>query len=69
LRLKLALMFFGAPTALAATHLGPSWLFYCGLALLILALILPTESEQSLGKRLKNVARHLPGARWMRPRE
>ncbi len=62
-------MFVGAPTALVATRFGPAWLFYCGLALLILALILPSESGQSLGGKLKNVARHLPGARWLRPKE
>jgi len=68
-RLKLALMFIGAPTALVASRFGPSGLFYCGLALLILALILPSEFGESLGGKLKNVARHLPGARWMRPKE
>ena len=32
---KLALMFVGAPLALAADPLGQRWLFYVGLTLLV----------------------------------
>lgn len=65
LDLKLALMFIGAPLALAARPLGAPWLFYVGLGLLLVALILPARRGQQLGERISNLARHLPGARWL----
>ncbi len=69
LRLKLALIFVGAPLALASVPLETRWLFYVGLALLILALALPARPGQSPRERWENVVRHLPGARWLRRRD
>ena len=56
----------GAPLALASGRLGQRWLFYVGLALLAGALALPMSPGQTLGERMRNLARHLPGARWFR---
>lgn len=60
-------MFVGAPLALAADPLGRPWLFYIGLALLVIGLIHPVHPEETLGEKLKNIVRHLPGRRWARP--
>jgi hypothetical protein len=59
-------MFVGAPLALASDRLGRGWLFFVGLALLVVALALPTQPGQTLEERLRGLARHLPGARWLR---
>jgi hypothetical protein len=58
----------GAPLALASSRLGQRWLFCVGLALLAVALLLPARPGQTLGERMRNLARHLPGARWFRSR-
>jgi hypothetical protein len=64
--LKLALMFIGAPLALAADRVGQRWLFYVGLALLVIALVIPARPGRTLGQRLDGLVRHLPGRRWLR---
>ncbi|NIR45965.1 MAG: hypothetical protein GWN99_16135, partial [Gemmatimonadetes bacterium] len=64
LALKLALILSGAPLALAADRVGWRWLFFLGLALLVVALAIPARSGQSLGERLADLLRHLPGSRW-----
>jgi len=56
----------GAPLALASSRLGQRWLFYVGLALLALALLLPARPQQTFGERMRNLVGHLPGARWFR---
>ncbi len=66
MRLKLALIFVGAPLALASSRLGQRWLFYVGLALLAVALALPTQPGQTLKERMTNLVQHFPGARWIR---
>lgn len=63
--MKLALIFIGAPLALASRPLESPWLFYVGLGLLLIALALPTRSGQSARERLSNFWRHLPGANWL----
>ena len=65
LNLKLALMFVGAPLALLAEPLGRPWLFYSGLALLVVGLILPARADETLRKKLGHLFRHLPGGRWL----
>ncbi|NIN73535.1 MAG: hypothetical protein GTO46_16750 [Gemmatimonadetes bacterium] len=64
--MKLALIFVGAPLALAADRLGQRWLFYVGLALLIIALAIPARPGQTLGQRLGSLVHRLPGSRWLR---
>jgi hypothetical protein len=66
LRLKLALIFVGAPLALASSRLGQRWLFYVGLALLVVALALPAQPGRSFKERAGDFVRHFPGARWFR---
>jgi len=61
-------MFIGAPLALAARPLGVSWLFYVGLLLLFVALVLPARKDQKVRERLRELVRHLPGGRWFRGR-
>jgi hypothetical protein len=65
LRIKLALVLVGAPLALASERLGQRLLFYLGLALLAVALVLPASQGQTFGQRARNLARFLPGARWL----
>lgn len=65
LDLKLALMFVGAPLALLARPTGRPWLFYSGLALLIVGLILPARGDETLKEKLRNIVRNLPGSRWL----
>jgi len=55
----------GAPLALVAQPLGRRWLFYLGIVLLAVALVLPAEPGQKLKLRAWNLARHLPGASWL----
>lgn len=62
-------MFVGAPLALVAHPLEAPWLFFVGLALLLIALAVPTRKGQTLSNRLAQLVRHLPGARWFRPRD
>ncbi len=69
MRFKLILLFVGAPLALAADRLGQRWLFYVGLALLIVGLLLPVRAGQTLGERFRNLSGHLPLLGWLRPRE
>ncbi len=66
MRFKLALIFVGAPLALASGRLGQRWLFYVGLALLVLALALPARPGGSFKERAGDLVRHFPGARWFR---
>lgn len=56
----------GAPLALAADRVGRPWLFFVGLALLIIALLVPVRPGQTLRERLDGLVRHLPGSRWLR---
>ena len=63
---KLALMFVGAPLALAADPLGQRWLFYVGLTLLVLGLAVPSRAGERPGEKLRNIVGHLPGRRWFR---
>jgi hypothetical protein len=63
------LLFLGAPLALAADRLGRHWLFYMGLAMLLVSLALPSASGQTLGDRARNLAAHVPGARLFRRRD
>jgi hypothetical protein len=63
--LKLALIFIGAPLALASRPLEAPWLFYAGLGLLLVALALPARRGRSTRDRLSNIWRHLPGANWL----
>ncbi|UCC74843.1 MAG: hypothetical protein JSV86_09935 [Gemmatimonadota bacterium] len=60
------MIFVGAPLALAADRIGQRWLFYVGLALLIIALAIPARPGQALRGRIDYLIRHLPGARWIR---
>lgn len=62
-------MFVGAPLALAAHPLEAPWLFFVGLALLLIALAVPPRKGQSLPSRLAQLVRHLLGARWFRTRD
>jgi hypothetical protein len=55
----------GAPLALVAQPLGRHWLFYLGIVLLAVALVLPAETGQTLKGRARNLVRHLPGASWL----
>jgi len=64
----LALIFIGAPLALLADRVGQRWLFYLGLVLLILALVVPARPGQTPGQRVGGLVRHLPGSRWLRRR-
>jgi hypothetical protein len=59
-------MFVGAPLALAADRLGQRWLFYLGLALLIIALAVRARPGQTLAQRWNSLVSHLPGSRWLR---
>lgn len=59
-------MFVGAPLALAARPLGRPWLFYPGLALLLIGLVLPTRPGQTFRGKLRDIASHMPGKGWMR---
>lgn len=59
-------MFVGAALALAAERVALNWLFYVGLAMLVIALALPAVPGQTLGERAKNLVAHIPGARWFR---
>ncbi|UCF19894.1 MAG: hypothetical protein JSU87_00320 [Gemmatimonadota bacterium] len=68
LQVKLALMFIGAPLALVSGNLGQSWLFFAGLALLGVALLLPARPGVKLGERLGHLIRHLPLVGWLRRR-
>lgn len=66
--MKLVLLFVGAPLALAAERIGARWLSYVGLALLVVALLIPSRADQELGERLEALVDHLPGFRWFRSR-
>lgn len=59
-------MFVGAPLALASAPLGRPWLFFLGISLLILALVLPTRPTETLKEKLGALARHLPGSNWFK---
>jgi hypothetical protein len=59
------LLLVGAPLALAAQPLGRRWLFYLGIVLLAVALVLPAEPGQTLKLRARHLVRHLPGAGWL----
>jgi hypothetical protein len=59
----------GAGLALAAERLGRRWLFYVGLGLLVVSLVLPSAAGQTLEERLANLGRHLPGGRLFRRRD
>ncbi len=59
----------GAPLALAAQPLEAPWLFWVGLALLTLALILPSRPGQTIGERLRSIFRHLPVIGWIGRRD
>lgn len=65
LYLKLGLMFVGAPLALLAQPLELPWLFYSGLGLLVIGLILPAHAEETLREKLRKIIRHFPGSRWL----
>ncbi len=69
LQVKLALMLLGAPLALVAVSLEQTWLFFGGLAILVIALLLPARPNSDLGERLRDLARHLPGVGWLRRRD
>ncbi len=69
LRLKLALIFVGAPLALASRPLEARWLFFVGLALLIVALAIPAAPGQTPKARLRHLRRYLPGLRWLHRRD
>lgn len=62
------MLFSGALLALAADRVGLDWMFYVGLAMLVIALALPATPGQSLNERAGNLVRHLPGARLFRRR-
>lgn len=42
-------------------------MFYVGLAVLVVGLVLPARAGQTPGERLRNLAGHLPLLRWLRP--
>jgi hypothetical protein len=60
------LLFVGASLALAAERVGWSWLFYVGLAMLVIALAMPSTPGQTLKQRASNLVAHIPGARLFR---
>ena len=66
LRIKLILMFVGAPLALASAPLGQGWLFFLGITFLIVALALPTKPGENLKERLGSLTQHLPGSNWFK---
>lgn len=69
LRIKLGLMFVGAPLALASGPLGRRWLFFLGIALLVVALVLPARPGETLSDKLSAVVRHLPGSNWLKSKD
>ncbi len=66
LRIKLILMFVGAPLALTSAPLGQGWLFFLGITFLIVALALPTKAGENLRERLGSLTQHLPGSNWFK---
>ncbi len=66
LRIKLILMFVGAPLALTSAPLGQGWLFFLGITFLIVALALPTKAGENLKERLGSLTQHLPGSNWFK---
>ena len=62
------MLFLGALLALAAERVGLGWLFYVGLAMLVIALALPAAPGQTVKERASNLLQHLPGARLFRRR-
>jgi hypothetical protein len=60
LQLKLIGIFVGAPLALAAEPLGQRWLFFVGITLLVVVLVIPAQPGQALGERLRELAHNFP---------
>lgn len=64
LKLKLILLFVGAPVALLSQPMGSDVLFYVGLSLLVIGLALPARPGEALGEKIRAITRHLiPGRR------
>jgi hypothetical protein len=63
---KMGLGGAGALAALGGGSVGARWLFYPGLALVLLALALPNYPGQPWREKWRNLVRHLPAARWLR---
>lgn len=61
---KLSLGIVGTLTALAGERVGAAWLFAPGLAMVVVALLLPTHPGQTWREKLSLLVRHLPLARW-----
>ena len=65
---KLGLGSAGALVALGSAPLGWPWLFPVGLALVVLALVLPAYEGQTLKGKLTRLVRNLPGGRILAAR-